>query len=205
MKLDLLCLERKRGSWQCSVVERQILCWLCKIERSGFIFTTYVTSCLSRLEDDLTAKGNRWSHQNVFPVIQCIHGYNLISIERHSKIIMPIQIYSNKSASRDSQCPSRRCDSFSKDAVALQTRLYNIMQLFTQYGTLPPHSVQNCVFFFFVFSCLYHLNLLSQLSSTQLCSTISLTLRLYSLLFSLYNRLASELAGLAGFGSHNKL
>lgn len=40
-------------------------------------------------------------------------------------------------------------------------------------------------------------------SAVQLCSTISLTLRLYSRLFSLNKRAASEFAGEFGFGSHN--
>lgn len=42
-------------------------------------------------------------------------------------------------------------------------------------------------------------------SSTQLCSTISRTRRLYSRLFSLNNLLASEFAGEAGLGSHKRL
>lgn len=41
-------------------------------------------------------------------------------------------------------------------------------------------------------------------SAVQLCSTISLTLRLYSRLFSLNILAASEFAGEFGFGSHSK-
>ena len=41
-------------------------------------------------------------------------------------------------------------------------------------------------------------------SSNHDCSTISRTRRLYSRLFSLYRRLASELAGDAGLGSHSR-
>lgn len=40
-------------------------------------------------------------------------------------------------------------------------------------------------------------------SAVQLCSTLSLTLLLYSRLFSLYILAASELAGEFGFGSHS--
>ena len=61
----------------------------------------------------------------------------------------------------------------------------------------PSVPVQTYVFY----TCI----VVHQLSSTQLCSTISRTRRLYSRRFSLYNRDASLLAGLAGFGSHNRL